>query len=211
MKVIAFAGLARGGKTTAADALEKWCHEHDMNPIRCSFADPIKKAAKRLGISKENNPDLYRKTLQRWGESRRDPEFRPGKTGPNYWVERVLKQILTHQYEERQLYRKLIDFDSEVTFKESVLIFDDLRYDNELALINTYGGLTIFVDGAGIVKDFCAQWRQHPSETMAMAYTMGLLPDSIFDFYIVNNASKEKFEKLVEQLAPAWMDVETLL
>ena len=209
MKIIAFAGLARGGKTTAAEYLELWCRQHDLNPIRCSFADPIKKAAKRLGIDKEKEPELYRKTLQRWGESRRDPQFRPGVTGPDYWVDRAQKLIENAAKEEARLYNELMRFNLENEFKETVLIFDDLRYLNEADLVKYMLGYTVFIDGSFQPVDLTAAWRQHSSETLAMAYTFGILPDDTFDFYVDNKGTRDNFRDLIEKLAPAWVDVET--
>lgn len=209
MLVIGFAGLARGGKTTAAQFMHQWCMDHGMNPLLYSFAQPMKRAAKRLGLSKENDPHTYRKTLQRWGESRRDPEFRPGITGPDYWVNRVLEDLAVIQLTEQENYKRMDRFSWNSEFKETVIIFDDMRYLNEVEMVQALNGTTIFVDGAARLTDLDAQWRQHESEKLAMLYTAGAIPD-IFDFYIQNDGTEEQFKQLVEYLAPAWIDVETM-
>lgn len=210
MLVIGFAGLARGGKTTAALHLSEWCKEHDMNPVIYSFAQPMKRAAKRLGLSKDKNPRLYRETLQRWGESRRDPKFRPGISGPDYWVRRCSAELCELSHYEKERYRRLDRFGMNNEFKETVVIFDDLRYANELEMVHSFNGITVFVDGASRIEDLTASWRQHESEKLAMLYTFGAIPD-VFDFYIKNEKSEEEFKQLVDLLAPAWVDVETLI
>lgn len=209
MHVIGFAGLARGGKTTAAQFMYKWCMDHGMNPMLYSFAQPMKRAAKRIGLDKDTNPELYRKTLQRWGESRRNPDYKPGITGPDYWVNRVLLELAQIQIDEQNNYARMDRFYWNKEFKETVIIFDDMRYINELEMVQALNGTTIFVDGALRLKDLHADWRQHESEKLAMLYTFGSLPDEIFDFYVKNDRSEEEFKEIVEALAPAWIDVET--
>ena len=209
MIVVGFAGLARGGKTTAARYLFVWCTEHGMNPMLYSFAQPMKRAAKRIGLDKDKEPEKYRKTLQRWGESRRDPDYKPGVTGPDYWVNRVLAELVVVQLDEQEKYKQMDRFGWQREFKETVVIFDDLRYLNELELVQALNGTTVFVDGAMRLNDLNAKWRQHESEKMAMLYTTGALPD-IFDFYVKNEESEQHFKELVEYLAPAWLDVETM-
>jgi hypothetical protein len=209
MIVIGFAGLARGGKTTAAKFMYDWCLAHDMNPLLYSFAQPMKRAARRIGLDKNKEPEKYRKTLQRWGETRRDPEFRPGISGPDYWINRVLLELAQIQITEQDKYGRMDKFGMNSEFRETVVIFDDLRYMNELEMVNVLNGTTIFVDGASRIKDLDAKWRQHESEKLAMLYTFGAIPD-IFDFYVKNERTEEEFKELVELLAPAWIDVETL-
>lgn len=209
MIIIAFAGLARGGKTTAANAVHRFCTEHDMDPVICSFAAPMKKAAERLGIDKERNPTLYRTTLQRWGETRRDPKFRPGRSGPDYWVNRIIQDLFKMQKDERAHHALLDELGLLEHFKEKVVIFDDMRYLNELNIIKLIGGTTIFVDGAKRLTDVTASWRLHESEEMAMQYTFGDMEDC-FDYYITNNAPEVVFNAFVQDITPLWLDMEIM-
>lgn len=206
MIIIAFAGVARGGKTTAARCLHSWCLDRNMNPTICSFASPIKKAAAYLGITKEKDPDKYRATLQRWGATRRDPAFRPGVTGPHYWTNKVLAEITSRASEERAVYTKMDRLGFSAEFKETVLIFDDLRYIDELSLIKHIGGTVVFVDGASRISDLLAEWRQHESEALAMSYSFGLLPDEVFDYYIPNRGTEEEFNTTINRVASVWVD-----
>jgi hypothetical protein len=210
MIVVAFAGLARGGKTTAANFLAQWCLEHGLTPVVCSFASALKKAAARVGIDKERNPELYRKTLQRWGESRRNPLYRLGRTGPDYWVKRVRRSLTKSLADEASTYAALCETGKEIDYAQVVYIFDDMRYMNEVALIGDFKGTTIFVDGHERIKDLDAKWRKHESEDMATAYTYGLLPDDTFDFLVTNHNKEDQLKKLVETLAPLWLDMRIL-
>lgn len=206
MRIIAFNGIARGGKTTCAEFMEKWCNLHGMKPIRCSFADPMKRAAARIGLSKDRNPTLYRKTLQSWGERKRDPDYQPGRSGPNYWVDRVRRMIVEYAAMERKRYDEMNRYGLSEEFKETVLIFDDLRYPNELELVYELDGIAVFVDGAPVVKDITAEWRLHESEALAMAITFGVIDSELFDYYVPNSSDLTKLEELVYKLAPAWLD-----
>ena len=215
MIVVAFAGLARGGKTTTANLLANWCLEHSLSPTIMSFAEPMKLAAKRLGLDKETEPEKYRKTLQRWGETRRDPNFRPtGKpsrrSGEDYWLRRVAILILQKQLAERDKYAALALLNKEKEHCEKVLIFDDLRYLNELEFIRCIGGTTVFVDGRERIKDIDAPFRQHESEALAAFYTDGLLPDNAIDFLITNDGSLTSLKNLTNRLAPVWLDMSVM-
>lgn len=210
MIVVAFAGLARGGKTTSAQMLRDWCNQHGMDARICSFAELMKKAAVRIGLSKETDPTLYRSTLQRWGENKRNPKYQPGRSGPDYWVNKSMALLMKHAAEERLLYERIDRLDLNNEFKERVIIFDDMRYPNELEAIKSIGGSTVFVDGLSRITDILADWRQHESEAMSVMYTFGALPDETFDYYITNNSSEENLKELINILAPMWLDMEIM-
>ena len=48
------------------------------------------------------------------------------------------------------------------------------------------------------------------SEDMATAYTYELLSDDTFDFLITNHNKEDHLKKLVETLAPLWLDMRIL-
>lgn len=209
MMVIGFAGCARGGKTTAARYMRAWAADHGMRPIIHSFASPMKRAAERIGLSKEKDPDKYRSTLQRWGESRRNPDYKQGVTGPDYWVGRAIFDLLEYQLSERRLYDSLDHLMLNSNHKEVVVLIDDLRYPNEVEMVEMMGGVTIFIDGSGRIKDMDAPYRQHESEKMAMDYTNGKIPD-LFDFTILNNKSEAALKKYIFARGHIFMDAETV-
>lgn len=210
MIIIAFAGIARSGKTTAANLVAEWAKDKNLNPVICSFAGPIKRAAAYLGITKDKDPVLYRKTLQRWGETRRNVSFRPGITGPHYWTNKVVEDIVKHAQAEKAHYRRLEGLGMSDLFKETILLFDDLRYLNELQLVQGLNGVVVYVDGARRQTDITAEWRQHESEALAMSYTFGLIPDGVFDYYVPNNTTEANFKSMVGDLASIWVDAEVL-
>ena len=147
--------------------------------------------------------------MQRWGESRRDPAYKPGITGPDYWVRRAAGLLAKEADKERHEYEQMDKFDFSGEFKEHVIIFDDMRYPNEVELIVNLGGTTVFIDGMARLPDIDAEWRRHESEQLAMLYSFGHLPD-LFDFYVNNNYGEDALKKLVDHLAPAWLDMEIM-
>lgn len=207
MKVIAFAGLARAGKTTAAKMASKWCIANGYNPVIMSFAEPMKRAAARIGLSKDDDPEKYRSVLQRWGSTRRDPEYKPGVTGPDYWVNRMLMELVEAKVNEKDLYRSCDNLNATSIFSETVVIFDDCRYLNEVEMIGVINGIVVFVDGISRISDPLAQWRQHESEMMAWAYTFGQLPDDVFDYYVINDKTQATLQKKINKMMPKWMEV----
>ena len=206
MRIIAFAGLARSGKTTAARILDRWCRQHHMIPVQCSFAGPMKKAAERIGLSKDSNPAKYRRIMQSWGERKRDPAHQPGRSGPDYWVNKARKMIVKEAEKEREVYRNLAENGLENDFRETVLIFDDMRYINELNMVTALDGISVFVDGATRLKDLSASWRAHESEALATLVTAGVIESEIFDYFVPNETTENNLIKFVRKLAPAWFD-----
>lgn len=206
MRIFAFAGLARAGKTTAAHHLAHWCAEKRMTPILASFAGPMKKAAARVGLDKERNPTQYRNTLQRWGENKRNPEYQPGRSGPDYWVRKAERMIQREAEYERQNYEECCKHGLEDEFRERVIIFDDLRYINELNTITKLGGTSVFVDGVDRISDLSAKWRQHDSEALATLVTAGVIESEVFDYFVPNDKTELDLQNRIDRLAPAWFD-----
>ena len=166
MKVVAFGGLATAGKTTAANLMANLIYERELGiPRLRSFAGPLKEAAKTLGASKEGKPDLYRKFCQKVGtEMMRNPEFVPGVTGEDYWV-----NLINDMMQENQ------DFEFESSDKETIMIFDDVRFENEIELIRRWGGIMIFVDATArgvLVESGEDNWKAHESEMVAIKSTL---------------------------------------
>lgn len=206
MRIVAFAGLARAGKTTAAEIFAEWCTRHGMQPVRMSFAEDLKKAAKWLKISKETQPRLYRELLQRWGSQKRDIGHQPGRTGPDFWVNRTARNIIKHAMDERADYNRCCALDLEDSWRERVLIFDDLRYTNELNMMVDLDGVTVFVDGLERITDLRADWRNHESEMLATLVTLGQIDEDVFDFHLPNNQGLEVLRAKIDKLASAWLD-----
>jgi len=206
MRIVAFAGLARAGKTTAAEMFADWCTRHGLNPVRMSFAEDLKKAAAYLRISKETQPKLYRELLQKWGSNKRNPDYQPGRSGPNYWVSRTATNMVRQAHDEKMEYIRHYSLGTEDEWRERVVILDDLRYINELNLMASIDGVTVFVDGLERITDLKAEWRAHESEALATLYTLNQIDEDVFDFLLPNAGGKEELQAKIDKLAPIWLD-----
>ena len=206
MKVIAFAGLARAGKTTAARIVAQMYSEMGYKVDLMSFAEPMKRAAARIGLSKDTDPKKYREVLQRWGSSRRDPNYRPGITGPDYWVNRVFVELVDVKFNEKKDYKRWDAAGAPRLFEERIVIFDDCRYPNEVEMIARINGITVFVDGLSRVTDPLAEWRHHESEQMAWQYTLGGLPDETFDYYLINDGDIDDLTSKLSRHSSIWFE-----
>jgi DNA polymerase III delta prime subunit len=145
-KIIAFAGLARAGKTTAAKALAEYLNDPNRGDKWAeivSFAAPLKNSLKSMGVHKENHPEQYRYLAQTIGATMR-------AVNTDWWVNL---------------------FDSYVSQKScDVLIIDDMRYLNELQWVIDRGGDVYFVDGSERLN-LADPMYTHESETMAVQMT----------------------------------------
>jgi hypothetical protein len=104
-KVIAFAGLAQTGKTTAAN----FVHAETENSRIISFASPIKHGLATMGVYKEEEPELYRHLAQYIGTDCIRAKY------PNWWATLMVKNIM-----------KAHDGG------QNVFIIDDIRFPNEV-------------------------------------------------------------------------------
>ena len=115
--IIAFRGLIGSGKSTIAKKLLELNSINDVNlnaKIE-SFASPIKKALKEIGVFKEKDLPLYRTLAQKMGEECR-------RYDQDWWVKLLLERIKDYS---------------------GTIIIDDLRYGNEYAFIKKNGGIII--------------------------------------------------------------------
>lgn len=191
MKIIGLAGIARAGKTVGSEAIAKALFEEGFTPHIEHFATPLKKSAALLGFDKGSAYDAqYREYCQKVGGAVRawDP----------HWFVRLMQKRLFNIWEDEQ--SQLDDKDS--TWYESVVIIDDVRYQNEIDLIRQSSGRLIFVSASRRKTiDMLADWRQHESENLATAYELGQIPDSTFDYTISNNnGTQESYEKSIAAL-----------
>jgi hypothetical protein len=175
MQIIAFAGLAQAGKTTAAEACAAHLFDQGYRPQVEQFAGPLKRAAAMLGFIKGGeHDDLYRWFCQAAGAKARE-------RNPDWFVNLMSDRLDVIAQEEADRCNAGGDF------HETVVFLDDLRFHNENDLVKRYSGKTVFVSGMRRLKDLNATWRQHQSETMATLYERGESPDDTFDMTISNN------------------------
>lgn len=194
MFVIVLGGMARVGKTEAADILEDLCLDNGFFPKRISFAQPLKEAvALENGYKtdwkkfKAEHPETYRKQCQDIGASRREHD-------EDYWVrlwsEQLNKELATEINRDRGLDH----------WRETVVIVDDCRYENELRAAAKYDGCSLFLSkGSRELPEEDAAWRAHESERLAMlteAHAESC--DSLWDWWVVNDADVEQLEEKLE-------------
>ena len=205
MRVIGFAGLGQAGKTTAVDEICKWCFERGgkMDPKRLHFAGPIKDALECMGAVKFSARDeLYRKGAQLIGTKFRDPEFVPGVTHNDYWVELLSEKIAALEAEEDA---RLSKCGNEPLFRETLILIDDIRFENELNVLRRWGARVIFIDGfRRLAPTINEPWRKHVSEQMATDYTYGHNNDEMFDTVITNNEDEKSFRRVIYGMASTW-------
>lgn len=134
MKIVAFTGLPRSGKDTAADYLVR---EHGFK--RLAFAAPLKAAAALLlGREVWEMEGLHgfdrEAILPEWGFSTRwflqklGTECLRDQIAPDFWIKRM----------ERNLQ------------PDGEYVITDVRFDNEAALVRAHGGTIIHIVRPGI-------------------------------------------------------------
>ena len=198
MKIIALAGLAKAGKTAAADAIASELFTAGYRPIVARFASPLKEAAVQMGFYKGGDTDhLYRWFCQTVGERAREEH-------PDWFVAHMSRLISTQaNLEARDLGEIKSGQISGTGWHERVIIIDDTRYPNELRMLKENSAKVIFISAMRRLPDMDAEWRQHHSEDMATEYEKGSLNDETFDFSVSNNdpCGEAKFLTTIQALS----------
>lgn len=200
MQVIALAGLAQAGKSLLAQWIAEAAFHHGMTPKFLSFAGPLKQAAATIGASKAEKPDLYRRFCQEVGSNMRNPDYVPGVTGSDYWVELARTKLADLQLEDA----RRAESDSE-EYRELVVIFDDVRYWNELGMLRDWDAITIFVERMDELPNADAEFRKHESE--ALAYQLrgdAELMQENMRFVVSSTGSADMFRQRVSAYLPVW-------
>jgi len=153
MKVIAFSGRARVGKSHITNTLARALWDSGKYvPVVLPLAAPLKQAAAEAGFAKDQDPTGYRAYCQEHGAAKRE-------ANPDHWLELWHSMFLDKMMDELN------------SSSEYVVIVDDVRYENELTLINNLSdSKTIFVSEgtrSGTLEDNDAEWRNHHSEYLA--------------------------------------------
>ena len=176
MRIFAFLGPARAGKTTAADALEDECRERGFYVERLSMAAPIKDGMRRCGVTKEEKPDEYRSLAQRWGATRRE-------RNENHYVNKARRKLERYAQTERADYDRLDKNDFLDCWDETVVIIDDIRYVNEVELMGDCNATLCWID-AGDRIDLSEEFRKHEAEALAnRLHEEEDLLDAVLDAY----------------------------
>lgn len=147
MTIIGITGKAGSGKTTAANVLA------DRGFKKLSFATPLKEIAKAFGCSGEEddrNRELYQKLgtdVGRWYDK-------------DIWVKKMAQRILDIE-------------EASIAYQDqTMIVIDDVRFDNEAMLIKKLDGFVIELKGSGYYKS--GSLASHASE--------GGISESLIDY-----------------------------
>lgn len=177
--ILAFAGLAGSGKSTAAQYLEGRAPRHARV---FNFADPLKKAvliawgfnhAQLYGDAKEVIDARYgvspRRVMQHFGTEH------VRSLCPDLWVHRMRERVGTH-----------------MTTSRYTALIGDLRFGNEFAAIKDWGGTTVWLDRKSTSP---MPGATHASENALLEHVQ----QGRFDYVIENHGEKrELFAQLDE-------------
>lgn len=176
MIVVGLSGKARTGKSRLTSELFNAAEKMGWDVAVAPFAGPLKREAAASGYGKVVNPDKYREYCQEHGAAMRAKD-------PDHWVKLWYKDILNLKKEEREMSRPLL------------VLIDDCRYNNEIGIINKYGGIVAFVKhGKREIEDPKGAWRKHESEEIANAFEAVNdidIKQSGYDYVIHNDGSTD--------------------
>lgn len=184
IQVIALTGLARSGKTTIAEILER---NHDFHRIR--FAKPLKDMLKTLGLTHEElEGDLKEAPSERlcgrtprWAMQSLGTEWGRDLIHPDLWVAAWKKQV--------DISARRMELYSPEPFK---CVVEDCRFPNEEKAVRAFSGSKIWRvvrPGAGVPRPV----QHHVSEFYQ--------PEA--DAVIHNTNSVGVLELLIEELLKA--------
>lgn len=153
LRVIGILGAARSGKSTASGYLQQvFCAQPE------SFAAPLKAGLNAMGLPYDEQVAYKSKIHPTFGKTSREimqtlgTEWGRNMVSPDFWVIAMRKRL---------------------EGRSGMVVFDDVRFQNELDLIEELGGITIKirrkevepgpVDG---VMKYLTLARVHPSEQL---------------------------------------------
>ena len=200
MRLIQISGKGRVGKTTLASLIAKHSFELGYTPIILPFAQAIKDQALKEGITKESDSSKYREFCQKLGADKR-------QTDADYWVVRTFEKM------QEYMVKEIDNKKEEKTYYEFVIIQDDVRYVNELALGRELAATQIFIShGDRDLEEMQAEWRSHESETLANEIeTSFTKPNSDyedgFDVIIFNDGNLEDLDREVKNNIKDWLEL----
>lgn len=124
--LVGFAGLKQSGKTTSAKALKH--HGYRIY----SFADPIRKLCRALGITKKY-----------YNKDKDAPISHLGKKSARYIMQTIgtdwARDMVSETIWLDMMEKRLVD----AVQKKFLICIDDVRFDNEARLIKSFNGVVI--------------------------------------------------------------------
>jgi molybdopterin-guanine dinucleotide biosynthesis protein len=200
MRIIQISGRGRVGKTTLAHLIAQESFKKGFIPVVLPFAKAIKDTAASMGFTKEVDSSQYRKFCQELGASKR-------AENEDYWVTQTFAQIQDYMVKE------LDNKKQNKTHWEYVIIQDDVRYMNELALGRDLVATQLFLDAdSRKLEENNAEWRNHESEILANKTEESLSQTKsdyidLFDFVISNGSSLNDLQQIVKEDIKDWLEL----
>jgi nucleoside-triphosphatase THEP1 len=190
MQIIILNGQAGSGKTTAAKFIAGEAFKQGLTPVLESFARPIKEEAIALGYTKEEFPDKYREFCQDMGATAR-------AGNPDHWVELMQARISKLRAEENASLK------DNRKYWEKVVIIDDCRYMNEVAMGIKEKATLIFIStGERSLTE--GDWREHESEALAISVDNGSDDGDLFHYIIYNDKTQDEYVDKIKEMASIW-------
>ena len=175
--------LSKTCSLTAAFAAASF--DAGATPTIRSFAGPLKRAAVEAGYAKESHPAQYREFCQAEGAARR-------AENPNHWLDLFRAELgLIAAADAAHLADTL---ESGLDYHETVVLIDDMRYENEYELVKEIGGQNILVMRPDGLPEADAGWRDHESEEFGNYWASADEDDQdgMFNMVFVNDVASEQ-------------------
>ena len=205
MQIFQIACIAHSGKSLAASIMSKELYDMGYIPVILPFAKALKIEATNLGFGKDNNPEGYRNYCQEQGALKR-------KENPDHWVDLCYKEIKSYLQKEQ-----------DNPSKQYVIIQDDVRYMNELALGKKLNAYCIFISKGRTNEISNDEWRKHESEilnnslneefinTNSFLSSLGiglkdLAINDLFNVVLLNNSSKSNLTTKIKNNILSWVE-----
>ena len=179
MIIVGLSGKARTGKSELTRRLYDAAQAVGWTVKVLPFAGPLKKEAEDSGFGKNTNPEKYRAFCQEHGAKMR-------AENPDHWVNKWFEQVKSLRAEEENMTNPLL------------VLVDDCRYQNEIAILNKHSGVVCYVKhGDREIDDPKGEWRQHESELIANI--LENTPDDDikkqgYDYVIYNDGDVDKLD-----------------
>jgi hypothetical protein len=167
MKIIGITGRARSGKDTLADMIV----EASGHGIRLSFAEPIREFVARVtGLSVESLTDGPAKETPLPEFGNKSPRQMMQTLGTEWGREMIDQNLwITAAHKRIEKFGRLNE-----RVRPHVVVFSDVRFENEAALIRDMGGLVVHVTRPGAIAV-----NEHVSEAGVSAHPADILVQNL--------------------------------
>lgn len=169
MRVIGLAGFSKSGKTCVADYIVAWCKKHGVRCTKMSFSKTLAKTKKDNGITK-------RETIN----------------------EEMLNDLIDIHIKEREHYARLCEREDEKSFKEHIIVIDDIKYLQDIEMLDKTNAMLVFVDASQRLTMAKSKSQDH----LASSVVSGKYSLKIFSKLLDNNGTKKQLLNLLSYATP---------